>query len=51
MDQKTYRLLLLVLYVVWCVVPTITMHAWEFSNVDYFLVMYREVCAGDISHP
>ncbi len=40
MDQKTYKRLLLILYVVWPVVPTITMHAWAFSNVDYFLVMY-----------
>lgn len=40
LSQKTYGRLLLILYVVWSVVPTITMHAWAFSNVDYFLVMY-----------
>lgn len=42
LSQKEYRRLLLILFLCWSVVPTLTQldKSWEFSNVDFFFVMY-----------
>ena len=46
MKKETYRKMLLVMLVVWSVIPTFTKFVptqWQFSNVDFMVVMY---CIG-----
>lgn len=42
LSEKDYRKLLLIMFICWSVVPTLTQlyKSWEFSNVDFFVVMY-----------
>ena len=40
LSQKRFTQLLIVVYLLWSVLPTFTMQAWEFSRLDFFLVMY-----------
>lgn len=42
LSEKEYRRLLVILFICWSVIPTLTQldKSWEFSNVDFFVVMY-----------
>lgn len=40
LDAASYRRLVVILLVIWSVIPTASADAWEFSDLDFFLVMY-----------
>lgn len=40
LDKKKYQGLLLTVFILWSVIPTFTGMDWEFSNLDYLLIMY-----------
>lgn len=40
MEKKTYRRLLLALFIIWSVIPTCTLYKWHFDERDLFPVMY-----------
>lgn len=40
LNKDAYLALLLIMYICWSVVPTLTRRAWEFSNIDFMVVMY-----------
>lgn len=40
MSKRTFRRLLIIVYVLWTVIPTFAAKSWSFSDLDFFLVMY-----------
>lgn len=54
LERKNYTTLLVFILIIWCLIPTFTGQVWNFSNLDFFLVMYliggyiRRYCYGRI---
>ena len=40
MEKRTYRRLLLALFIIWSVIPTCTLYDWHFDERDLFPIMY-----------
>lgn len=40
LTQKELKKLLFMIIVIWSIIPTMTLNYWQFSNIDFFIVMY-----------
>ena len=40
LEQKTYKHLLLLLFTIWCVIPTFLIYSWRGNNLTWFTFLY-----------
>ena len=40
LNKKEYKILLVFIFLIWSFIPTLFLRTWQFSNIDFFIVMY-----------
>lgn len=39
-EERDYKIFLIILYIIWSLIPTLINDEWDFSNIDFFIIMY-----------
>lgn len=40
LNKNEYKILLIFIFLIWSFIPTFFLRTWQFSNIDFFIVMY-----------